>query len=320
MVFSRFRIQVLFRVLLILITTVADAYLIVQLHYWATAVWIGAIALLQVFFLIRYVERTERDLARFLEAITYHAYDATFPDERSPSSQKLNDVFAKIIRDFRLVREQRELHYQYLQTVIHHIGTGLLAFDELGKIDLSNAAACRILQCESLTHLSQLETISEGIAGILLGLKVSERKILRIRTSEGVADLSVYATKFRRHGRILTLVSLQNISLELEEKEMETWQSILRAMTHEIRNSMTPITSLASTTLDLLEQPQELCNNPEVINDARIAVRTIERRSKGLLNFVDAFRSLAHIPAPKMQVVCLEELLNHLQLLYPPSA
>jgi len=107
---------------------------------------------------------------------------------------------------------------------------------------------------------------------------------------------------------------------QLEEKEMEAWQNLIRVLTHEIMNSVTPIASLASTVNDLLtespnqEKPIERIDT-EIISDVRGALQTIEKRSHGLLNFVDAYRNLTRIPRPNLQIVSLSEFFSRLKKL-----
>jgi signal transduction histidine kinase len=316
MVFSRFRVQIAVRLVLLTVTILTAVLLALRGGYLFTPGVLGFFTLIQVYLLYRYVEGTERDLARFFESISHDAFDLNFPSHRSQSSRRLHNAFVRIVDDFRTVRAQREAHYQYLQTVIHHVGIGLLAFDDEGNVDLCNFAALHTLGMESLQHLKQLEPLKQGIMTTLLGLGPGERKAIQIHGTEGHAVLAVHATQFRRYGKAFTLVSLQNISQELEEREMEAWQSILRAMTHEIRNSMTPIASLASTTLQMLDSPQRLVNDASLADDARLALRTIQRRSQSLLRFVDAFRTLAHIPVPAKRKIVVKELIDHLQFFF----
>jgi len=119
--------------------------------------------------------------------------------------------------------------------------------------------------------------------------------------------LAIHATVFRLNEDEYTLISIQNIHLELEEKEMEAWQNLIRVLTHEIMNSITPITSLAATTNDLLA------------DDVRQAVQTIQRRSEGLLHFVQSYRKLTRIPSSNFQIIPIAELFDRLQQAHAPA-
>ena len=316
MAYNRFRVQIAWRIALLGLTGGVAVWLALHGDFPITASLLGMWTIIQLLLLFRFLERTERDIARFFESVAYDAFDVTVTPPQSPLASRLQIAFARIIEDFRRVRAQREEHYQYLQTVLRHVGTGLMAFDESGRVDLCNYAVLRMIDLAELTHLNQLAPYGNALVETLRSLGSDERRTIQTESHEGPMALALHAAHFRRNGKLCTLVSLQNISQELEEKEMEAWQSILRAMTHEIRNSMTPIGSLASTTLHMLDAPQQLSEDPSAADDARLALRTIERRSQSLLRFVDAFRTLAHLPVPVKKTIRVIELMEHLQAFF----
>jgi signal transduction histidine kinase len=127
-------------------------------------------------------------------------------------------------------------------------------------------------------------------------------------------QLSIYATEFHRSSKRFLLVSIQDIGSELEEKELEAWQNLIRVLTHEIRNTITPIASLANTTRELLGQIEETASSEEDgVADARLAAETIYNRSQGLMNFVEAFRSLYKIPKPSYTRFDMGDFMEHMQ-------
>jgi signal transduction histidine kinase len=164
-----------------------------------------------------------------------------------------------------------------------------------------------------LKTIAALRPRSEALVETLLRLAPREQAFVKIEDEKESLLLSLYATEFRLHGREFKLVSLQNIHRELEEKEMEAWQKLIRVMTHEIMNSVTPISTLASTIHALVRDPEgaegEGSEEPETNRDIRLAAQTIEKRSRGLLHFVDAFRSLTLVPKPAPSLFSLKDLL-----------
>jgi signal transduction histidine kinase len=158
----------------------------------------------------------------------------------------------------------------------------------------------------------------------LFRLAPKEQGLVKIEDEKETLFLSLYAAEFRMRDRDLKLVSVQNIHRELEEKEMEAWQKLIRVMTHEIMNSVTPISTLASTINGLVADrlPAPGADGPEeaeVKKDIMEAAQTIEKRSRGLLHFVDAFRSLTLVPKPKLQFFTLKELLDRVGRLMTPN-
>jgi signal transduction histidine kinase len=145
----------------------------------------------------------------------------------------------------------------------------------------------------------------------LFRLKAGEKSLVRVEHNGDKSYLAIFATEIRMRGQVFTLASIQNIQSELEEKEMEAWQNLVRVLTHEIMNSITPISSLASTAHELLKpgsDPQMQSIEPEVLLDVREAVQTIQKRSQGLLRFVETYRKITRIPKPKFSIFPIAEL------------
>jgi signal transduction histidine kinase len=144
-------------------------------------------------------------------------------------------------------------------------------------------------------------------------LPSKERGFVKVETEKETLTLALYATEFRLQGRDYKLVSLQNIQRELEENEMEAWQKLIRVITHEIMNSVTPISTLASTIGDLILAESPDTGDAALMEgrkDIQEAARAIEKRSRGLLHFMEAFRSLTLLPKPAIQVFPLRDLFD----------
>jgi two-component system nitrogen regulation sensor histidine kinase NtrY len=318
MVFKRFRVLCILRVLGLALTVFLALALAGSggfLH--GASLWVALLAFsaaYQVYSLIRYVERTNRDLARFFQSIKYEDYSHGFRDEGlGPSFSELRAVLADVTAALRKTRSEKEENAQYLQTVVQHVGIGLLVFQPDGTVELINTAAKQLLRVSWLKTIAALRPRSEALVETLLRLAPREQAFVKIEDEKESLLLSLYATEFRLHGREFKLVSLQNIHRELEEKEMEAWQKLIRVMTHEIMNSVTPISTLASTIHGLVRDPAaaegEGTEESEANRDIRLAAQTIEKRSRGLLHFVDAFRSLTLVPKPAPSLFVLKDLL-----------
>jgi len=275
------------------------------------------LAVYQVVALIHYVEKTEKDLIRFLQAIKYEDFYESFSGGRSRIAKLLHEEFNRIIQDFRKVRAQREEQYLYLQTIVQHVGIALLTYDDNGEVELFNSTFRRLFKIPHIMNIKRLEIVSSDLYNTLIEIRSSESRQVRVMAHGELMLLSIHATEFRRQGTNYKLVSIQDIRSELEEKELEAWQNLIRVLTHEIRNSITPITSLASTTDTLLSDVDSI--DPEVkdqLDDAKLAISTIRNRSKGLLRFVEAFRSLYKIPDPIFSKVSVSELLTHIHQMF----
>jgi two-component system nitrogen regulation sensor histidine kinase NtrY len=325
MVFSRFRIAISWRVILMALTLLLLFLLLELPRYRFSALLIALLFILEVILLIRFVERTNRKLTRFFESIRYADFSSSFSDPGlGKSFEDLSREFNLVIDAFRKYRTEKEEHYNYLQTVIQHVPIGIIVFRHDGKVEVYNHAMSKMLKTRNIRFIADLKKIKEELPAALLGLKAGDSTLFKVFTGDELLQLSMTATEFRMQGDDLTLVSVMNISAELDEKEIESWQKMIRVLTHEIMNSITPITSLASTVHDMTVRREDgkislnkLDN--EDIESLDSALTTIQNRSQGLLNFVEVYRDLTRIPKPNFRYFRVQELFDRCSLLLKPK-
>ncbi|HEX9006433.1 MAG TPA: ATP-binding protein [Bacteroidota bacterium] len=320
MVFKNFHTALVARVVVLSLTILLCLFLFLWTGFYVTATVTAALVLYQIWALIRSVDKTNEELTRFLRTITYADFSQTFSGRgHGATFDRLNEAFAGVIGEFRKARTETEEHFRYLQTIIQHIGVGLISFTPDGEVELLNTAAKRLLHVPHLRNIHDLGEAARPLVDAMLKLRAGDRTLVRVEEDGEPQQLALNATEFRMHERPYTLVSLQNIRSELEEKEMEAWQNLIRVLTHEIMNSITPISSLASTVNGLLREepgaPARGTPDPATMHDVREAVHTIEKRSEGLLHFVDAYRNLTRVPKPKFAVFRVTELFARVQRL-----
>jgi two-component system nitrogen regulation sensor histidine kinase NtrY len=259
---------------------------------------------MQIYGIIRYVNTTNRYLTRFFETVKYSDFSQTFaPSGLGKLFKPLEQALAEVIQAFRETRAEKEEHFRYLQTIVEHINIGLLAYTTAGDIQLMNRTAKRLLQTRQLKNIKNLAIDDPDR---LLVLNAGDKLSLKINHNQ----LFISATLVKMKGEAIILLSIQNIQSELEEKEMEAWQNLIRVLTHEIMNSITPISSLASTVKALLETDQIQPESGESSEDIKHAVQTIEKRSQGLMHFVNSYHSLTHLPKPKFTTFQVKELVQ----------
>jgi nitrogen fixation/metabolism regulation signal transduction histidine kinase len=279
---------------------------------------------LQIVALVRYVERTNRKLTVFLESIRHSDFVSSFSDKGlGRSFDDLNTAFNEVINEFKKTRAAKEEHYNYLQTVVQHVSIAIIVFRKDGKVDLVNNAFKRMFRLSGLRYIHELAKIDKNLTDMLMHVKAGDGQLVKVFNENELLQLSVHATEFRMRGEDFVLVSLQNIHSELEAKEMDSWQKLIRVLTHEIMNSITPIVSLSSTVKDLLID-QELVKlksdiDEEDVESAQSALNTIERRSEGLLNFVQIYRNLTRIPKPNFRYFPVQELFDRVEGLLLPK-
>ncbi|MDH4197955.1 MAG: ATP-binding protein [Candidatus Aminicenantes bacterium] len=318
MVFRRLRVLASVHIGLIILFSGLFFYLLFRTRLYAAQAAVGLLIVSEVAALFRTVDRANRDLTRFFEAVKFGDFTQAFA-RRSPgrSFRQLRAALAEVMGAFQTARAEKEEQALYLRTIVQHVAIGLLVFQPDGKVDLMNNAAKRLLGVTQLKNVRSLEAVSPGLVRTLLDLKPRERALVRIERPDEQLQLALQASEFKLRARTFTLVSIQDIRSELEEKEIDAWQKLIRVLTHEIMNSMTPISSLAATAQDLITKS----GDPDSWNDIELALRTIAKRSQGLLHFVDGYRNLTRVPKPNLKFFPARDLCSRVsQLLQAPLA
>ncbi|MCL5268723.1 MAG: ATP-binding protein [Bacteroidetes bacterium] len=254
MIFRRFSIVVLTRIAFLCATVFLLIYLLTETAFVATPFIVALLIIAQVYSLIHYVQKTNRDIARFFDSIKYADFSQSFRSSIKGSSfEELNKAFSDVIDEFRKARAEKEEQYRYLQIVVQHVGIGLIVFTGDGNVELVNPASKKLLRINALQNISDLAAISGRLVDSLRQINAGENVLVKYVNDNELFQLSIYATEFKMRDTQYKFVSLTNIQNELEEREMEAWQNLIRVLTHEIMNSVTPIISLSSTASSLID-------------------------------------------------------------------
>jgi len=316
---KNFRIRVVWRVLVLSVCIGIWFFLLFQTEYYVSLTILTAIIGMQIFSLIRYVEKTNYRLTRFLNSIRYSDFSRSFHDHGLGTSfEELNEAFSRVIDEFKKERAEKHENYRYLQTVVQHIGIGLISFNHEGEVELINTAAKRLFDIPTLRNIKSLQPISEPLFNAVTQLKGGNRALVRVPLENETLQLAISATEFRMHDDLYKLVSFQNIHTELEEKEMEAWQNLTQVLAHEIMNSITPIASLSDTVHMVLKSKAipkngEYNIDKESLGDVEEALETINNRSHGLMRFVNSYRDFTQIPEPTFEMFSVLKLLQRVK-------
>lgn len=286
--------------------------------YGGLAVLAGLGVVGSVISLFHLVDKTNSEIASFLLNIKYDDYTATYTtQEPDQSFGKLYGAFNVITDKFRDIRLEKEAQFQYLQAIVEHVDTGLVCFDKEGKTLLMNRALQRLLHKSYFPDLASVERFNPPLFEAIQALQPGERQLVKLVVNSQMLQLAVRTTTLKLKNGEYHLYSLQNISAELEEQEVQSWQKLIRILTHEIMNSVTPVASLAATANDMVGKFTTF--DVDAADDIRTAVRAIQKRSEGLLHFTETYRQLTRIPQPKFQEVNAETLVDDVLTLFKPS-
>jgi len=317
MAFNDFRFRVAIRVISIGLVVALIVFMLSRPNMVFAAMLTFIVLLIQFFELYRFISQTNRKLTRFLESIKYSDFISGFTsDNRLGSSfRELNEAFNDVLEAFRKARSEKEEHWQYLNTVVQQVRTGILSFDDEGEIQLINANAKKFMGVTTLQNLDELIDINPRLYKAIYDVLPGKSTLYK-----GNSDLllTIQATEMRLRGEIVKLVTLQNIQTELQRQELEAWQNLTRVLRHEIMNSITPISSLTSTLREILVHDLTKVNQHyelkgEGAEDLKEGLDTIESRSKGLIKFIDAYREYTSLPQPKFKTVSVKDLMSKVE-------
>lgn len=308
-----FRLRVIFRVVMLGASVALFIFMISRSNMIFAAGLNFLIIIFQLIELYRFTSQTNRKLTRFLESVRYSDFASGFAADNKlgRSFKDLNESFNEVLEAFRKARSEKEENWQYLNTVVQQVRTGIVSFDTDGNIELMNANAKKYIGIANLKNINELSEKNPKLFAAITEVQTGKGALYK--TNEFL--LTLQATELRIRGNTVKLVTMQNIQTELQRQELEAWQNLTRVLRHEIMNSITPISSLTSTLREILDhelvkKENEYEMKADVADDLREGLSTIENRSKGLIKFIDAYREYTSLPQPKMKSVLLKDLIE----------
>jgi two-component system, NtrC family, nitrogen regulation sensor histidine kinase NtrY len=318
---SSFRLNIVLRAVAFACLCSLLLWSLFNTQWLATVFLCGTLAVLCVADLIWYVERTTRDLAGFLTFVNHSDFSTPLP---SPGKGRvfveLQTAYETLAGTFRSLNRQKDANHRYLEAVVEHVAVALCCFDEAGMVRMSNAPARQLFNLPHLNSLRSFERVDERLPELLRQMPDGERTLFSVRAGDELLQLVLYATTFELLERRYKLVSFQNIRDELDRQEIDSWQKLTRVLTHEIMNSVTPIVSLSALIREsLIDEsvgpPSFRELGPSEQNDMLRGITAIHTRSSGLVDFVQAYRTFARLPAPELAPVDVRTLLERVRML-----
>ena len=328
MVYKRFTFSVIFQLILIFAILFCIAFLFFNLdrnQYIYTFIVLLSVLSFQVYYLIRFLSRTNRELTKFIEAIKQEDYSLKYPSIKNKSSiAELHESFNTIIEAFKQVKIDREMQFNFLQLIIENIEIGILAINEKQEIVLMNSAAEKLLGVHKSKTWKQLKIKTTNFCLEAESIFSGGKKLIEWKTQEKLLNLTIEVISTTMLGQPHKLITLNDIKKEIEQKELDAWIKIIQVLNHEIMNSTTPISSLTETIIMLLEDKKTGPKSQHEINDEVIAdvidsAKTIQKRSDGLYDFVNEYRKLTRVPPPKIENVLIKDLVEDVIKLMTPS-
>jgi nitrogen fixation/metabolism regulation signal transduction histidine kinase len=323
--FKNFRLNIVARVSLLTVLLLGLVWSFTATRWEVTPIALGIIAVVVMVELIYYVELSNRKLQSFLSFIDHHDFSThSINNAMGKSFSELSDTYQLITGAFQQLNAEKEASSQYLASVVEHINVALLCLNADGEVTLMNRQAKLLFHTPYLPNVVALKELDQDLPQIIQQLAHGEQRLVSIDIANENLQLAVHASHFQLLEKNYKLVSFQNIRDELEQQEISSWQKLIRVLTHEIMNSVTPIISLSGALKEKLvpneENEQAMIKlTEEDLSDLQNSICSIESRSKGLSHFVQAYRRLTAIPSPNMSPVRINKLVDNVRTLLLPE-
>ena len=240
--------------------------------------------------LIRRNRRINNRIKFLSEAVAGGDFSFTFPEEkRRRSDRVLAESLNRIREMLGKARQETIDKERYYAQILENVRTGIVAYDEQGFVTQTNSAAASLFGLPVLTHIRQLDRVSVGLADMLLVAAAGDTRTLTLHDGESNRQLSLQVSQSRIRDRNLRILVVNDIHNELDNKEIDSWISLTRVLTHEIMNSVSPITSLSESLRTLV---------PDTSSELYKGLDVIHSTGKGIEGFVESYRQFTHIPTP----------------------
>lgn len=321
-----FHIQLLLRVCGILVFALYALYLWVHLHLYFSAAGVMVVSLLLLWSLVNYISDINDEVSLFITAVKNRDNGIYFdPHKYGKPFSVLFQSFNDIIQTHKTITIEKEAVFQLMNSTLEKAPFGMMVIAQEALFDtvhtypvlFVNSAVEAILQVPRYNNWNSIAQHSPEFAAQVI--KMAQGGKYFMEGFRGDMALSLETQLIHLEAKPLLIISFQDIKAEMEQKEMEAWNKLLRVLTHEILNSLTPIHSLSFAITQLLQEKGSSLDE-EDIDDLKLGAATIQKRSDGLMHFVRDYRHVSSVPAPEIQTVGINDLLQRVQYLMQPLA
>ena len=315
MIYKKFSLKLIVRLILILLNMAVIAIIFGDSRLFFNQIILGSVLIFQVFEILKFIQKTNRELARFFMAIKQSDFSVAFTEaDKGSSLGELYHSFEEIIDAYKKVKIEREAQFLFLKHLVDQLPVGIISTEENNRISLLNRPAKNTLGLSEYESWSQLTSKLPAFVERVENIGNAGKSLLELEIKGRPKTLSIELASIKIMGENHRVITIQDIRNQIEQKEIEAWNKLIRILTHEIMNSITPISSLTETMQMVLEKDRKPINftqlNQQILNDLLFSIKTIQKRSSGMLDFVDDYRRLTRIPTPKIEKVLIKPFLE----------
>ena len=325
MFYERFTFRLIFKLLFINILGIVLIYLILKTRLWFTIAGVSFILLMAVFSLYSYINQIRSDIKRFILAIKTRDHTLNFKNKSTKGSfPDLYSSFDDIIKTHKDIQLEQDAMFLLIKTILQQVPVGVIVVKEkknsAGNTEIAffNEAAAALLNVPAYKYWHRLKQHLPVFTAEIENIRKGGKRFLELKIQDKLIQLSTEVIPLNLYGADYMIVSFQNIKDEIEQKEIEAWNRLIGVISHEILNSITPISSLSDTVNTMVINKDYL--SKEDLEDLKPAIQTIKRRSEGLLGFVKDYRLIAELPTPQLEFHSIGGILQHINVLMQPFA
>ncbi|MEO8770398.1 MAG: HAMP domain-containing sensor histidine kinase [Ferruginibacter sp.] len=311
--------RIIIRTILLFIVLLAASLFLVK-QYWLPLILVAPVLVYQLVDFFKFQKKTQDELNQFVESVHYRDFSRYFDVKHASADiQPLRKGFNEINSTFKVISMERETQYQYLQKILELVDTGILSYEiETGEVVWMNETLKKMLEVPYLKTIQSLIRRDKSLFEHVDALKPGESKVATVHLEKGSFKAILSATAFITDNKKYKLIAFQNVNEALDETESKAWQKLLSVMTHEIMNSIAPISSLAETLKHRLQIASPQLQD-DAVEDLELGIDTIKRRSEGLLKFAETYRNLNKITTLSLKKIYVRELFSNLHSLMQPT-
>lgn len=319
--FRRFGWNIFIRALLVFATLFLASLSVVKEWYMAELIIVPVI-IFQFVDYYKFHRKAQSEIEQFVESVHYRDFSRYFDVKRAPAElQPFRTGFNEINSTFKIISKEKETQYLHLKTILEIVDTGILSYEtESGEILWMNESLKNLLQIPYLKTVHSLEKRNTELYQKVVELAPGSNVVVPLSKDSSVFKVLLSATTFQNENLKYKLIAFQNINEALDETESKAWQKLLSVMTHEIMNSVAPISSLAETLKNNIQETMRANeNSKESLSDIETGISTIKKRSEGLLRFTETYRNLSKITRANVAKVPVIDLFEQVQQLMQPT-
>ncbi len=299
-------------------------YLFIDHFRFFTSIFLFLFIVVQIILIFRYVNRTNFELAKFLTYLYEEDTSLVFNKDRIEKTfSGLHHSFDKINREIKRLKDENMYKSIFLENLVNNIGTGIISYNQDGDIDIFNEAGKSILGLDD--SIKSLDELPDELINFLNKLKAGQQELFELKIKDHVLGsgfvrpIAFASSEFKLYDKTIKLVSFQNIDSELDKKELDAWQRLIKVITHEIANSITSISTITASIKMYLSRegkgrPIETLNQ-EIIDDALRCATIVDDRSNGLINFINNYKTITRVPEPQLKYFRLKDIFINIESL-----